>query len=614
MARFKYEKDEDGNEWAVYDNVPIFKEHVGSDGTVYDKKLLQCIADNNNERVEDTGDYCPIVGWHTPADNDPAKDPPIIGYADSFKVGKFGKKKPIWAIYARFRVRKDKHRYFQDHPRRSVEVWPEDKPENRYIDPIAILGAETPRQDLGLTYSKSGTKLRYEASFAGGYNTYIPSAGSGSSDKVPGSSVGEEEMEEQNAKKGPRPVRKPRRVESGDYEKGFDPERYVEEIQYGLKEFLKGTAGDSVGKIGKRAVGAVSSGAGNPTEVQEGFGNLVQDSQVPEKMEADGMALSEQDIQQIVEGLKPTIIDIVQQEIGAVVSATDNEGPEDFVEEGEAKVPMEEESGEPEAPEDSVVSEEGDVELDDEQKMAKEMFAKFCEKYGLMSDEADMAQAGQYMASMDPKMRDQLRKYMASCATDEEKEAYAKCYAGDGKCSDGKDTYSKGSTMSDSQKDVERYRKEAAQVSEKYSKLQEKYAKLEKDYLGVQDQLVEAKKAQRYSKISERLALLETEGYNFDKENELEFCMQLNDNMLEQHLSERIPQHYSKTPSPELLPVEKSEEIKPVDQKSVKYSKAAQVATRELRAKGHKNASYNKVLDYMVQHDSDACPPAEAVL
>ncbi len=177
MKSWKYEKDAStGEVFAVYHSVPIFKEHTGSDGTKYTQELLEDIADNNNDRIEETGDYCPIVGWHTPSDNDPSKDPPIIGFAENFRVEKFGKKNPKWCIYATFKIRKDKHDYFRDHPRRSVEIWPEDKPENRYIDPIAVLGAETPRQDLGLVYSKSaaGEESYMYSSVAGGGNTYVP--------------------------------------------------------------------------------------------------------------------------------------------------------------------------------------------------------------------------------------------------------------------------------------------------------------------------------------------------------------------------------------------------------------------------------------------------------
>ena len=67
MKSWKYEKDAStGEVYAVYHSVPIFKEHTGSDGTKYTQELLEDIADNNNDRIEETVDYCPLRPLHTP--------------------------------------------------------------------------------------------------------------------------------------------------------------------------------------------------------------------------------------------------------------------------------------------------------------------------------------------------------------------------------------------------------------------------------------------------------------------------------------------------------------------------------------------------------------------
>lgn len=150
MTAYRYEKDDMGREYAVFDSVPIFDEHTGDDGVKYDARLLGRIAKNNNERIEDTGDYVPIVSHHTPEDKDPSKQPEILGFAGPFRLGKIGNKKPRHAILATFKVFKDQLPEFLKRPRRSVEIWPESSPDQRYIDPIAVLGAETPRRDLGL--------------------------------------------------------------------------------------------------------------------------------------------------------------------------------------------------------------------------------------------------------------------------------------------------------------------------------------------------------------------------------------------------------------------------------------------------------------------------------
>lgn len=114
-------------------------------------EILQRIADNNNKRIKDTGDYCPIVIGHT-KDGDHEKDQPeVIGFAGPFKVKKFfntGKK----ALFARWRVFKDKVDLLRKFPRRSVELWV-----SRWeIDPISVLGATTPDRDLGLVRLSRG--------------------------------------------------------------------------------------------------------------------------------------------------------------------------------------------------------------------------------------------------------------------------------------------------------------------------------------------------------------------------------------------------------------------------------------------------------------------------
>lgn len=171
-----------GDEFFVYENVPIFDEHEDCDGVRYDYRLLSQIAQNNNDRIEDTGDLVPIVEHHTDDANDPKTDPEIFGYAGPFNVQRFGKKKPRWAIYARrWKIRAEKHDEAKLRPRRSVEIWPEDSPEDRYFDPIALLGAETPRRDLGiLRYEKTGDKTRkIRYSIPSGSNTFVPNGTAG---------------------------------------------------------------------------------------------------------------------------------------------------------------------------------------------------------------------------------------------------------------------------------------------------------------------------------------------------------------------------------------------------------------------------------------------------
>lgn len=142
---------------SIPDEVAVLDEHLLKDeegNTIarLDPKKLEEIARNNNKRIDDTGDYCPIVVGHTKDDSPEdgvvvhEKDQPeVIGWAGPFRVKKFfktGKK----ALFAKWRIYKDKVDLLRKFPRRSVELWV-----SRWeIDPISILGATTPDRDLGL--------------------------------------------------------------------------------------------------------------------------------------------------------------------------------------------------------------------------------------------------------------------------------------------------------------------------------------------------------------------------------------------------------------------------------------------------------------------------------
>ena len=493
---YRYEKDEMGREYAVFDNVPIFDEHKGDDGVVYDARLLGRIAKNNNERIEDTGDYVPIVSHHTPEDKDPSKQPEILGFAGPFRLGKIGTKRPRHAILATFKVFKDSLPEFLKRPRRSVEIWPESSPDKRYIDPIAVLGAETPRRDLGLVYSKGDDKpkLRYEmaGAFPGGSNTYI------------------------------------------------------------------------AGEVKKNA------------------------------KEEPAMALSPEDIQQIVEALRPTIEDIVDSRLGGGAVQADEPLPQDGIappegDEGGEMPPMEgaAPAGEP-APEEG---EEGE----EEAEMGKALFAKAASKFG-----KDLDGARQYMASMPEQDRKSVEKYMGSCkASKEDKELYAKCCT-----SAAKENYAKVAEKAE----VERYRREASTTATKYRKLSDKYQKLQSELIDTKDELITARRQLRYSKINERLSALEAQGYVLDRDQEVQFLAALPDDQMESHYV-RIAQHYAKAPSGMIAP-SMIEASTPTASKSAKYAKAAGEATQQLRM-ANPRVSYSQVLGWMCDRNTATAPTLE---
>lgn len=142
--------------YRMVENVAEFTEHStkhrGRDGQEkpihYDRNALIAVANRCNERIADTGDFSPISDGHTPTDEG-GKMPDVLGYAGPFYLGQIGNTNPRWAIFAdewhdqTEAARLDKLR------RRSPEVWMEERMEDRFLDPVAALGAETPRLDMG---------------------------------------------------------------------------------------------------------------------------------------------------------------------------------------------------------------------------------------------------------------------------------------------------------------------------------------------------------------------------------------------------------------------------------------------------------------------------------
>lgn len=139
-------------------DVPVFAEHTTKDRdgkpVVYNRAALQAIADRCNERILDTGDFPPLTDGHTPSQEDLTAGRPmpvVLGYAGPFRLGQIGNRNPRWAIFCdEFHHVGDRARLLKLQ-RRSPEVWLEPRMEDRFMDPIAALGAETPRLDLGMS-------------------------------------------------------------------------------------------------------------------------------------------------------------------------------------------------------------------------------------------------------------------------------------------------------------------------------------------------------------------------------------------------------------------------------------------------------------------------------
>lgn len=163
-----------------------FVEHTTTnkegDVIIYDRNALVSILDRNNSRIADTGDFSPITEGHTPnkdALDRGAEMPAVLGYAGPFRLGMIGNENPRWAIFADEWHDKADVEKLRKRRRRSPEVWLEERMEDRFMDPIAALGAETPRLDMGMSwYTRGGDGaevMKYSAaSFPSSTNTFVP--------------------------------------------------------------------------------------------------------------------------------------------------------------------------------------------------------------------------------------------------------------------------------------------------------------------------------------------------------------------------------------------------------------------------------------------------------
>lgn len=172
---------DDHNLWVRREDVPVFDEHIEKRGDItedFNEARLSEIAKNCNKRERDTGDLCPITLGHTVLDQYDDKgvlirkaketeQPPIVGYARNFRVGRFGPSGRL-GILSTFYVKKENHlpdgpmsgdQILEQFPRRSVERWIQ----GNILDPIALL-KRTPKRDLGILYIKDGAdeRIRYE--------------------------------------------------------------------------------------------------------------------------------------------------------------------------------------------------------------------------------------------------------------------------------------------------------------------------------------------------------------------------------------------------------------------------------------------------------------------
>lgn len=172
------------SDFVTINDIPIFSEHetksAAEEGRVlkFGPAELQAVCARCNRRIVETGDYAAIVIGHTPSPEEAAAgapQPDLIGMAGPFRMGTIGAgDKQRTCILADFHVYRDELGKMRKHPRRSPELWLESDYSEMFLDPIALLGAEAPRLDMGLLYSanRNGRRVeKYAAACA------MPSAG-----------------------------------------------------------------------------------------------------------------------------------------------------------------------------------------------------------------------------------------------------------------------------------------------------------------------------------------------------------------------------------------------------------------------------------------------------
>lgn len=600
---------EDGD-FVVFEHVCVFDEHTGDDGVQYDARLLQAIAENCNRRIRNTGDYVPLVVAHTRDQADKRSvtdDPPVIGLAGPFYLGDWvnADGRQVKAIFATFWVFPEEEKTFLRNPRRSVEIWPEERPEQRYFDPIAILGAETPKRDLGLVYSKSRSgpipylsyslpgPLRYAKRTTGRPPLKYEGGGGGGGGSAPTSTPGGNNT----FIPGPVSAKKKRKYanESGETDMPFSPED-LQQIVEALKPTIQ--------SLIDNATATVDPDAGLSLDDPAAGGGMPGDA-LPGELPGTGAP----DM-----GLPPPVADA-----GAGMTPPPDAGlpPPDA---GQSPPPVpspdmdaDDAGGPPDGDDDDIPHPD---KMKDEDRLYSRGLGRKLMKYLKDGDEKG---TDDFLKGLDKDDKKSLTSYMKySCDDSESKEKYAaKCGckgmdSGEMKAGEpdryGKSGGKKGNTLSTETNDSIKYaklREEKEQLAKKYQKLQvvadelkatNEEQKKELDTLRRSEQC-----ATRYSKLKD----LEGQGYVLEPDDEMVLTSDYSDEQFRRHCEEIVPTRYSKTSS-NFPSVGQNNETSMVrlgmDAKAQKYCNQARDLVLKYQKSG-KKTDYKTVLDQLVKNE-----------
>lgn len=165
------------------------------EGTVYNRENIEKLINYANYRIRNSGMFAALAKGHMPSSEEKAQgipDAAVLGYSGPFYLGMFGNDAPQWAIFSDEWIHSEDLPEAEKLQRRSPEIWFKEPIERRTMDPIAMLGSETPRLDSGMSlYCKRASDgqqvMRYSMGMAtalpGATNCYVPSSETGQKHK-----------------------------------------------------------------------------------------------------------------------------------------------------------------------------------------------------------------------------------------------------------------------------------------------------------------------------------------------------------------------------------------------------------------------------------------------
>lgn len=268
--------------------------------------------------------------------------------------------------------------------------------------------------------------------------------------------------------------------------------------------------------------------------------------------------------------------------------------------------------GEELPPEGEDAGNEFDALEDEDKAYAKSLGRKFMKyRKDEESDTWDDEGADKFVGGLDDEdtgMLDKFMKYANSCSKckkryasrygkdwdddddAKQKEGEPKKYSDDGDADDSPAQYAKART-------AQKYRKLVLE----HEGLKQRYAKTASELASATKELSELRVAERYAKRYAKLKDLEGDGYVLDPAEEMELTEDMTDDQFNRHVSQVVPQRYSRVTS-SAFPVERERKSQVGNDKPQKYAKTARETVEKYRKSG-RELNYGAVLKHLIAND-----------